>query len=122
MCHEVALCAAAALSNATLLAAEVLALGGQPPNTPVAASGRVPVAQSIEEHVRQARSALAHYQSRLAMARRLGLLRLQEVFRDIVLSKRTHLAHATVLASAAASPTRRKSNRERPHAHPDPPR
>jgi len=96
MCHQIAVCAATALSNATMLAAEVLALGGVPPSA-LQVRDRP---QSMDEHITKTQAALAHYQSRLAMARRLELLRLQEVFRDIVRSKRRHLAHAGVLASA----------------------
>ena len=98
--HQVAACAATSLSNATALAAEMLALGGLPPASPLEPRDLSPASQPIDDYVRQARTALAHYQSRLVMARRLGLLRLQEVFWDIVLSKRRHLAHARVLASA----------------------
>ena len=45
----------------------------------------------------------------LVFARRLDLPRLQEVFWDIVLSKRRHLAHAGVIASACAKRRSTKS-------------
>jgi hypothetical protein len=37
---------------------------------------------------------LKHYRSRLRMAERLGLLRLREVFQQIVTTKEWHLAHS----------------------------
>jgi hypothetical protein len=101
-------CAAAALRNATALAAEVLWLGGIPPGpAPRRQFGRR-AAESIEEYVIQARSAVTHYQHRLAMAERLGLARLREVFQEIVLSKRRHLAHAGLVA--AEGPRSRQLN------------
>ena len=95
--RQMALCAAAALANATALAAEVLALGGVPVapgtqlhQTPAASgppqAGPVPV-----------RSMLAHYRSRLRMAEKLGLQRLREVFQQIVNSKEWHLAHSGLM-------------------------
>ena len=101
ICAQIAMCAAAALTNATALAAEVVALGGNPPASPAGQSARLPAPASVEEYLIEARAAVAHYQGRLATARRLGLLRLQAVFREIVRSKRKHLQHACVIASAA---------------------
>ncbi len=113
ICHEIALCAAAALSNATSLAAEVAALGGTPAPC---ISGNETVcrsANSVDEHVSEAREALTHYLGRLVFAKRLGLPRLEEVFREIVESKRRHLAHASVIAAACL--TRRKKKNWRNH-------
>jgi len=100
ICHQIATCAAAAMSNATVLAAEVMALGGDPPAPPLPKRCTLPPAASVAEHLIDARAELAHYQGRLVFAKRLGLLRLQEVFHYIVLTKRRHLAHASVIASA----------------------
>ena len=96
-------CAAAAVRNATALAAEVLVLGGIPPD-PHQRRSRRRAAESIEEYVVHAQSAVTHYQSRLAMAERLGLARLREVFQEIVLAKRRHLAHAGMVAAEGIRP------------------
>ncbi|HTQ57074.1 MAG TPA: hypothetical protein VMI94_21545 [Bryobacteraceae bacterium] len=80
--HQIATCAANALSNATALAAEIVALGGVPPSVPPAPKG---TPKTAREHLTDVRSALAHYRGRLAMARRFGLPRLQELFRNIIL-------------------------------------
>ncbi len=102
--RQIALCAAAALSNAAALAAEMLSLGGVPPAGRPGPRVRTYDAASIEECLIQAQSLLAHYQKRLAMAERLGLSRLREVFREIVKSKRAHVLHAAVTAAAGARP------------------
>jgi len=102
--RQIAACAAAALSNAATLAAEVLSLGGDPPAAGPRPRGSAYGAASIEECLVQAQSLLAHYQKRLAMAERLGLLRLREVFRDIIESKRAHVLHAAVMAAAGSHP------------------
>ena len=102
--HQIALCAAAAMSNAASLAAEMLSLGGVPPACRPGPRVRTYDAASIEECLAQAQSLLAHYQKRLAMAERLGLLRLREVFREIIASKRAHVLHAAVMAAAGARP------------------
>jgi hypothetical protein len=102
--HQIALCAAAAMSNAAALAAEMLSLGGVPPARRPGPRPRTHDAASIEECLAKAQSLLAHYEKRLAMAERLGLLRLREVFRDIVKSKRVHVLHAAVMAAAGARP------------------
>jgi hypothetical protein len=95
--RQMALCAAAALANATARAAEVLALGGVPvdPGTRLheTAAGSRP-AQGRPVRVR---AMLAHYRSRLRMAEKLGLQRLREVFQQIVNSKEWHLAHSGVV-------------------------
>ncbi len=111
ICRQIAACASTALSNATALAAEVIALGGAPLLSPLPKRTSLPAATSLEEHLLDARAELAHYRGRLAFARRLGLLRLQEVFRDIVLSKRRHLVHASVIASACFMRRGRKASR-----------
>lgn len=97
-------CAAAALRNATALAAEVLLLGGMPPGTTLQRRSKRPAAESIEEYVAQARLALRHYQHRMAMAERLGLARLREIFQEVVLSKGRHLAHAGLIAAEGPRP------------------
>ena len=92
--RQMALCAAAALANATALAAEVLALGGVPldPGGPLKAGGPNP--PPARSNPVRARAMLKHYRSRLRMAERLGLLRLREVFQQIVTTKEWHLAHS----------------------------
>ena len=47
---------------------------------------------------------LAHYQKRLAMAEKLGLLRLREVFQAIIASKRSHMKHAAIVAAVGSRP------------------
>ncbi|HTT62588.1 MAG TPA: hypothetical protein VMG35_12125 [Bryobacteraceae bacterium] len=113
MTHQIAVCAATALSNATALAAEMIALGAAP--LPVAPAPRTHPAtpKSSEQRLTEARSALAHYQRRLAMARQFGLQRLQEVFREIVSGKRKHLAHTQAAAAAAAKEAENRMNWER---------
>jgi len=106
LCRQAAVCAAAALSNATVLAAEVMALGGAPPASLRPGTTAIPAANSVEELLIDVRAELAHYRGRLLLSRRLGLVRLQEVFRDIVRSKRKLLAHAGVTASAIVMRTR----------------
>jgi bacterioferritin (cytochrome b1) len=97
-------CAAASLRNASALAAEVLSLGGIPPGTTLQwRSGRC-AAESIEGYILHARSALKHYQHRLAMADRLGPAQLREIFQEIVLSKQRHLAHAGLVAAEGLRP------------------
>jgi hypothetical protein len=115
--HQIAVCAATALSYAAALAAEVIALGGAPPASPLPASAKTRPSGSRRDQISHARAELAHYQGRLVMARRLGLLRLQEVYRDIVRSKRRHLAHAGVISSACCMGRSTNSNRESFHAN-----
>ncbi len=114
--HQIAVCAATAISNATALAAEVLVLGGAPPS-PLPRAVAQPPATSIEEHVLDARAELAHYQDRVDFAERLGLLRLRDVFQQIVQSKRRHLAHARLIASACWMRRSKKTKRERSDAN-----
>ncbi len=102
--HLIANCAASAMSNATALAAEVLSLGGVPRAYTQRRRGRTRGTTSIEEYVVQAQSLLAHYQERLAMAEKFGLLRLREVLQDIISSKRSHMTHALLVAAAGVSP------------------
>lgn len=92
--RQMALCAAAALANATALAAEVLALGGVPvdPGTQLQESPAHPM--PIPSQPARPRAMLAHYRNRLRMAERLGLLRLREVFQQIVNTKEWHLTHS----------------------------
>ena len=91
--RQIAVCAAAALRNATALAAEVLALGGMPiaPRRPKQESLPEPKTTSLSPG--SARRMLAHYRRRLRMAERLGLQQLREVFREIVATRERHLAH-----------------------------
>lgn len=102
--NQIGHCAASALSNATALAAEVLSLGGIPRADAPRQWGKTPGVASIEEYLFQAQSLVAHYQKRLAMAERLGFLRLREVLRDILASKRSHLKHAVLIAAAGMRP------------------
>ncbi|HUI79753.1 MAG TPA: hypothetical protein VLY24_17625 [Bryobacteraceae bacterium] len=91
--RQIAVCAAAALKNATALAAEVLALGGVPiiPRHPI--RHWLPASRTIALYPGTVRRMLTHYRRRFRMADRLGLLRLREVFGEIVASKEQHLAH-----------------------------
>jgi bacterioferritin (cytochrome b1) len=100
----IARCAASAMSNATALAAEVLLLGGVPRLYMSRRRGKTRVTTSIEEYVDQAQSLVAHYQERLAMAEKLGLLRLREVLQEIIASKRWHMKHAVLVAASSVSP------------------
>lgn len=92
--RQMALCAAAALANATALAAEVVALGGVPADPGAQLQEGPAHSRPFESHPARARSMLAHYRSRLRMAERLGLLRLREVFQQIVNTKEWHLVHS----------------------------
>ena len=96
--------AASAMSNATALAAEVLSLGGVPRTYTPRPRGRAQDTASIEEYLALAQSLVAHYQQRLAMAERLGLLRLREVLQGIVASKRSHLKDAAIVAVVGSRP------------------
>jgi hypothetical protein len=96
--------AASAMSNATALAAEVLSLGGVPCAYKPRPRGGARATASIEEYLVQAQALLAHYQERLAMAERLGLLRLREVLVDIVTSKRSHVKDAAIVAAVGSRP------------------
>ena len=92
--RQIAVCAAAALRNATALAAEVFALGGMPiiPRHPKRQG--LPASKSIDDlYPGTLRKILTHYQRRLRMAERLGLFRLREVLGEIVATKEQHLAH-----------------------------
>lgn len=100
----VACCAASAMSNATALAAELLSLGGVPRAYAPRRRGKTPGTTSIEDYLVQAQSLVAHYQERLAMAEKLGLLRLREVLQEITASKRWHVKHAVLVAAAAVRP------------------
>ena len=68
------------------------------------AAREVHATASIEEYLVQAQSLLAHYQERLALAEKLGLLRLREVLQDIVASKRSHLKDAAIVAAVGSRP------------------
>jgi hypothetical protein len=72
-------CAAAAMRHAVALAAEVLHLGGVPPPF-------VPRDMPCPSRDRLARASdlFHHYRQRLSMANDLGLLRLEEVLREII--------------------------------------
>jgi hypothetical protein len=71
-------CAAAAMRHATALAAEVLHLGGvPPPHIP----GAVPRPAG---RLARASDLFRRYRQRLRMANDLGLLRLEEVLREII--------------------------------------
>ena len=71
-------CAAAAMRRATALAAEVLQLGGVPPPC-----GRLEMEASADRLAR-ASDLFRRYRQRLKMANELGLLRLEEVLREII--------------------------------------
>ena len=90
--RHIAVCAAAAIRNATALAAEVLALGGMPiiPRRPKGQG--LPASNAIGRHPGTVHRMLAHYRRRLRMAERLGLLRLREVLEEILTSKEQQLA------------------------------
>ena len=94
---QIALCAAAAMANATALAAEVFALGA----VPVVAGCRKVIAPSTSTSLlpspAQLRVVMAHYRRRLHMAEKLGLLRLRDVFRQIVDSKERHLSQSGLI-------------------------
>ncbi len=71
-------CAAAAMRRATALAAEVLHLGGVPPR-------HVPAEESCsKDRLARASSLFRRYRRRLGMAHDLGLLRLEEVLREVI--------------------------------------
>jgi len=91
--RQIAVCAAAALRNATALAAEIFALGGMPiiPRHPKRQG--LPASKSIDLYPGTLRRMVTHYQRRLRMAERLGLFRLREVLGEIVATKEQHLAH-----------------------------
>ena len=90
-------CAAAAMNNATALAAEVLALGGVPVDPGPQPAGASRAVQAFAAPYRL----MLHYRRRLRMAERLGLLRLREVFQQIVNTKEWHLAHCGQLQRGA---------------------
>ena len=95
--------AASAMSNDSALAAEVLSLRGVPRAYTPRPRGSARGSTSMEEYLVQAQSPIAHYQERLAMAEKLGLLRLREVLQEIIASTRSHMKHA-VLAAAGVRP------------------
>lgn len=103
--RQIVRCAASSQSNATALAAEVIALGGHPPAGRPRWRETSWIAGSIEHSVAEAQRLLLHYKRRLAMAKRCGMPRLREVFRDIIATKRAHLEHAALVAAAAERPT-----------------
>jgi predicted Fe-Mo cluster-binding NifX family protein len=102
-------CAAAAMCNATVLASEVISLGGAPPQL---AGGREfdKPPGGADAAVATGRLLLRHYRNRIQMAEKLGMVRLREVFQEIARSKSRYLAHARVLALVPAegpvAPTR----------------
>jgi hypothetical protein len=118
--QHIAACAAAALSDATALAAELVALGGVPPALFPSPRATRTAPKPVDRYVEDARSAVAHYRNRMRMARRLGLLRLQEVFSEIMRNKRTHLGNAAALAAAAPSAPAPKGHKERTRANRSP--
>lgn len=71
-------CAAAAMRHATALAAEVLHLGGVPP--PCIPGDR----QRSRDRLARASDLFRRYRQRLRMANDRGLLRLEEVLREII--------------------------------------
>ena len=71
-------CAAAAMRHATALAAEVLHLGGVPP--PFAPRDM----SSSRDRLARASELFRRYRQRLKTANDLGLLRLEEVLREII--------------------------------------
>lgn len=103
--RQMALCAAAALANATALAAEVLALGGVPVDPGAQLRDGPAYLRPLQGRPVRARTMLAHYRSRLRMAERLGLLRLREVFQQIVNTKEWYMAQGGIVQ--AGSPASR---------------
>ena len=71
-------CAAAAMRHAVALAAEVLRLGGVPPPFIPRDMPR------SRDRLARASDLFHHYRQRLSMANDLGLLRLEEVLREII--------------------------------------
>lgn len=90
--RQMALCAASALANATALAAEVLALGGVPVHAGTQSQKGSAHPSPLRSRPVRAQKMLEHYRNRLRMAERLGLLRLREVFQQIVDANEWHLA------------------------------
>jgi hypothetical protein len=76
--RESSACAAAALRHATALAAEVLHLGGVPPSC---VPRDMPCSR---DRLARASDLFRRYRERLRMANDLGLLRLEEVLREII--------------------------------------
>jgi hypothetical protein len=95
--RQIAMCAAAAMSNATALAGEVLGLGGIPV-TP-GCREEPPSSNAILTCAVSARAMLAHYKRQMRVAERAGLLRLREVLRQVASTKRQYLAHCDLITS-----------------------
>ena len=102
ICRQIAGCAAAALANATALAAEVLALGGIPAIPAEENPHEIPPRTLPRRYRLGPRAMLTHYRRRLRMAEGLGMLRLCEVFQQIVRTKELHLAHTGFVAGCLA--------------------
>jgi len=100
--RQIAALAAAAMRNATALAAEVLALGGMP-IVPRHREPRALASKAIRQSPGTEHKMLAHYQRRVRMAERLGLFRLREVFLTILISKEQHLSHLGLLQAQSPS-------------------
>jgi hypothetical protein len=101
--RQAGLCAAAAMANATALAAEVVSLGGVPVTPEAPLSLPVEHGTPVAHRVQRTGAMLAHYRKRLRMAERMGLLRLKEVFQQIVNSKEWHQAHTGLFQTGDAA-------------------
>ena len=104
---RMARCAAAALGNAVALAQEVICLGGDPPALAAASPAKSLRRWECRGYLREAREALNHYRRRVEAAERLGMARLSEVFRTILITKQRHLAYAVFSAPDNRSGTNR---------------
>lgn len=89
---------AAAMCNATALAAEVLAVGGNPPIGTENRNRAVPRC-TTRQKIRNVARASRHYLCRWRSAQRLGLFRLAGIFREITQSQRHQLEQILLLAS-----------------------
>jgi hypothetical protein len=89
---------AASMWNATALSAEVLAMGGNPPAGP-ADRKRTVARWTTRQQIKDTARTIRHYLCRWRAAQRLDLLRLAEVFREIIQSRRNQLERIMALAS-----------------------
>jgi hypothetical protein len=87
---------AAAMCNATALAAEVLAVGGDPP---MGTKNRAVPRCTTRQQIRNVARASRHYLCRWRSAQRLGLFRLAEIFREITQNQQHQVEQILLLAS-----------------------
>lgn len=90
---------AAAMCDATALASEVLSAGGTPPVGPANCRSAVRH-RAVHDQLKGLAWASRHYRYRRRLARKLGLVRLAEVFREITQNKRSQLEQILLLVSA----------------------